>query len=73
MSVMLPSFRRRAALVASTLSLSLITTAPSAQESLPLGPLVMLVSGGTVSTVHALVAGVASTLPTRSRARAESV
>ena len=39
----------------------------------PLGPPVIVVSGATVSTVHVRVAGVASTLPTASRARTWNV
>ncbi len=39
----------------------------------PVGPLVIVVSGAVVSTVNARVAGVASTLPAASVARTENV
>ncbi len=39
----------------------------------PVGPLVIVVSGAAVSTVNARVAGVASTLPAASVARTENV
>ena len=39
----------------------------------PVGPLVIVVSGAEVSTVNARVAGVASTLPAPSVARTEKV
>ncbi len=41
MPVMPPLFHTRGALIVSAFALSLITAAPSAQESLPLGPLVI--------------------------------
>ena len=40
---------------------------------MPLGPLVIEVSGALVSTVHVRVAGVASMLPAASFARTENV
>ena len=44
-----------------------------AELTVPLGPLVIEVSGAVVSTVHVRVAGVASTLPAASLARTENV
>jgi hypothetical protein len=44
-----------------------------AEFTVPLGPLVMDVSGAEVSTVQLRVAGVASTLPKESVARTEKV
>ncbi|XSF08636.1 hypothetical protein VZP55_30365 [Myxococcus faecalis] len=55
------------------LSLESKSNVASVEAVVPDGPLTMVVSGATVSTVHVRVAGVPSTLPALSRARTASV